>query len=97
MHRITVEVGSHGVVTTVSEMRKRMAKILSGMDGNQEVFFTFVAHLGAKPSSFELYDHQLDRHTGFGSFQTAAEAQIFLDSLAENFRYAYSVRPVLTR
>jgi hypothetical protein len=45
MHRITIEAGSHGVVTTVSEMRKRLAKILAPMQGDQEVFFTFVAHL----------------------------------------------------
>ena len=45
MHRITLEVGSHGVVTTVSEMRKRLAKVLSNLPGDQEVFFTFIGHL----------------------------------------------------
>ena len=45
MKRITIEVGSHGVATTVSEMRKRLAKILAPLRGDQEVFFSFAAHL----------------------------------------------------
>jgi hypothetical protein len=45
MKRITIEVGSHGVATTVSEMRKRLAKVLSPLRGDQEVFFSFSAHL----------------------------------------------------
>jgi hypothetical protein len=45
MKRITIEVGSHGVATTVGEMRRRLAKILSPLRGDQEVFFSFSAHL----------------------------------------------------
>lgn len=45
MRRITIEAGSHGEVITVSEMRKQLARILSPLSGDQEVFFTFTAHL----------------------------------------------------
>jgi hypothetical protein len=45
MKRITINVGTHGVETTASEMRKRLAQVLSKIPGDQIVFFNLTLHL----------------------------------------------------
>ena len=45
MKRITMNVGTHGVETTASEMRKRLAQVLSKIPGDQIVFFNLTLHL----------------------------------------------------
>lgn len=45
MTRITINVGTHGVETTASEMRKRLAQVLSKIPGDQVVFFNLTLHL----------------------------------------------------
>jgi len=45
MKRITINVGTHGVETTASEMRKRLAQVLSKIPGDQVVFFNLTLHL----------------------------------------------------
>lgn len=107
MHRITIEVGSHGVVTTVSEMRKRLAKVLSNFPGDQEVFFTFSAHLENSQSNAaevpcEIWDEMIPekpRLTGFSVFATGLQAQKFIDELYDRnpcLSQGYVIRPVLT-
>jgi hypothetical protein len=43
MAHITISAGTNGEKTTVSEMRKRLARVLSKLDGDQEVSFSFAA------------------------------------------------------
>ena len=41
----TINVQRHSPTVTVSEMRRELARILAHLDGNQQVSFTFTAHL----------------------------------------------------
>ena len=43
MAHITISAGTNGEKTTVSEMRRRLARVLAKLDGNQEVSFSFAA------------------------------------------------------
>jgi hypothetical protein len=45
MKRISMNIGTHGVETTASEMRKRLAQVLSKIPGDQIVFFNLTLHL----------------------------------------------------
>ena len=45
MSNLRLHVESHEQKYTVSEMRKRLAQVLSKLDGDQEVTFTFAASL----------------------------------------------------
>jgi hypothetical protein len=45
MKRISMNIGTHGVETTASEMRKRIAKVVSRIPGDQIVFFNLTLHL----------------------------------------------------
>lgn len=45
MANITIHIGSHGGDMTVSEMRKKLAKVLSKLRGDQSVTFAFGASL----------------------------------------------------
>ena len=45
MKRISMNIGTHGVETTASEMRKRIAKVVSKIPGDQIVFFNLTLHL----------------------------------------------------
>jgi hypothetical protein len=40
-----MNIGTHGVETTASEMRKRLAQALSKIPGDQKVFFNLTVHL----------------------------------------------------
>jgi hypothetical protein len=60
MSRITISVSNHDQPHTVSEMRKRLAQILSRLNGSQEVTFSFSAVLpdyvpGPQPSPKHRY------------------------------------------
>lgn len=47
---------------------------------------------------FEIYDHEFKRATGFGYFETAEEAQAFINRLSSpRLRADYSVRAIPTR
>jgi hypothetical protein len=51
MAHITISARTNGEKTTVSEMRKRLARVLSKLDGAQEVSFSFAATLDSyRPS-----------------------------------------------
>ena len=56
MSLVTINVGSNGQPYTVSQMRRRLAQILSKLDGGQEISFSFVGVL-------EYY-----RPTGIGGY-----------------------------
>jgi hypothetical protein len=45
MKRITMNIGTHGTETTASEMRKRIAKVVSKIPGDQIVLFNLTLHL----------------------------------------------------
>jgi len=45
MSKLLIRVDNHDQPYTVSEMRKRLAQVLSKLNGDQEVAFTFVATL----------------------------------------------------
>lgn len=45
MSRLTIRIDNHEQPYTVSQMRKRLAQVLSKLDGSQEVSFTFTAAL----------------------------------------------------
>lgn len=45
MAQLNINIGSHGELMTVREMRKQLAKTLSLLDGAQEVTFSFTANL----------------------------------------------------
>jgi len=45
MSKLLIRVDNHDQPYTVSEMRKRLAQVLSKLNGDQEVSFTFVATL----------------------------------------------------
>lgn len=45
MKRVSMNIGTHGVQTTASEMRKRLAQVLSRIPGDQIVFFSLTLHL----------------------------------------------------
>lgn len=45
MSKLTLRIENHGQVYTVSEMRRRLAQVLSKLDGGQEVSFAFTATL----------------------------------------------------
>ena len=45
MKRISMNIGTHGVETTASEMRKRIAQVVSKIPGDQIVFFNLTLHL----------------------------------------------------
>ena len=45
MSKLTIRIDNHDQHYTVSEMRKRLAQVLSKLSGDQEVTFTFVANL----------------------------------------------------
>ena len=45
MKRVSMNIGTHGVETTASEMRKRIAKVVSKIPGDQIVFFNLTLHL----------------------------------------------------
>ena len=45
MKRISINIGTHGVETTASDMRKRLAQVLSKIPGDQIVFFNLTLHL----------------------------------------------------
>lgn len=45
MSNLTIHIGTEGTKTTVSEMRKQLARILSKLRGDQQVGFTFSAAL----------------------------------------------------
>jgi len=45
MSKLTIRIENHEQTYTVSEMRKRLAQVLSKLNGDQEVTFTFVANL----------------------------------------------------
>ena len=45
MKRVSMNIGTHGVKTTASGMRKRLAQVLSKIPGDQVVFFNLTLHL----------------------------------------------------
>ena len=45
MSKLLIRIDNHDQPYTVSEMRKRLAQVLSKLNGDQEVSFTFVATL----------------------------------------------------
>jgi hypothetical protein len=45
MKRVSFNIGTHGVETTASEMRRRLAQVLSQIPGDQKVFFSLTLHL----------------------------------------------------
>jgi len=45
MSKLLIRIDNHDQPYTVSEMRKRLAQVLSKLNGDQEVAFTFVATL----------------------------------------------------
>lgn len=45
MSKLTIRIENHEQKYTVSEMRRRLAQVLSKLNGDQEVSFTFVAQL----------------------------------------------------
>jgi hypothetical protein len=45
MAKLNINIESHEQGYTVSEMRKRLAQVLSKLDGDQPVTFTFAAAL----------------------------------------------------
>ena len=45
MSKLNINIDNHGQKYTVSEMRKRLAEVLSKLDGEQEVTFAFRADL----------------------------------------------------
>ena len=45
MSRISINIGTHGIETTASEMRKRLAKVLSRIPGDTPVTFNLSVHL----------------------------------------------------
>ena len=45
MSKLLIRVDNHDQPYTVSEMRKRLAQVLSKLNGDQEVVFTFIANL----------------------------------------------------
>jgi Ribonuclease G/E len=51
MSKLTIRIENHQQKFTVSEMRKRLAQVLSKLEGNQEVSFTFVATLESYQSA----------------------------------------------
>jgi hypothetical protein len=52
MSKLTIRIDNHDQHYTVSEMRKRLAQVLSKLQGDQDVTFTFVANLeNYKPAS----------------------------------------------
>lgn len=56
MKRISMNIGTHGVETTASEMRKRIARVLSKIPGDQVVFFNLVLHLeDYKPATIATF------------------------------------------
>jgi hypothetical protein len=84
MRFITVNVGTHGVETTVSEMRKRLSRILANLQGDQKVFFNFVMHVEprvievaeadrstSKPRSLEA-PYKLDEYTDWAGMAKAS-------------------------
>lgn len=45
MPKLVINLSSHPQPTTVSQMRKRLAQVLSKLNGDQEVSFNFIATL----------------------------------------------------
>ncbi len=45
MARLTISIASQGEVVTVSEMRRRLARVLSKLTGQSEITFSFSANL----------------------------------------------------
>jgi len=45
MARLNIRIDNYGQPMTVSQMRRRLAQVLSKMSGDQEVKFTFTAVL----------------------------------------------------
>jgi hypothetical protein len=45
MPRLNIRIDNYGQPTTVSQMRRRLAQILSKLSGDQEIKFTFTAVL----------------------------------------------------
>ena len=43
MRHLNINIGSHGTPTTVSEMRRQLARVLSQLDGSKPVTFSFSA------------------------------------------------------
>ena len=68
MRRISMNIGTHGVETTASEMRKRIAKVVSKIPGDQIVFFNLTLHLEnymptpSGPSITKIPDSPTTRH-----------------------------------
>jgi hypothetical protein len=42
MPSLTIEIGSHGQRWTINQMRIRLAQMLAGLNGDQEITFSFV-------------------------------------------------------
>lgn len=56
MSKLTILIDNHDQTYTVSEMRKRLAQVLSKLNGDAEVSFSFHATLdGYKPVSLPPY------------------------------------------
>lgn len=56
MPLITIRIDDHGETMTVREMRRRLAQILSKLDGDHQVSFSFVARLDySQPSQTECH------------------------------------------
>ncbi len=62
MAHITISAGTNGEKTTVSEMRKRLARVLSKLNGAQEVSFSFAASL-----EHYLPAHQMTKSAALGA------------------------------
>jgi hypothetical protein len=77
MAHITISAGTNGEKTTVSEMRKRLARVLSKLDGDQEVSFSFAASLDSyRPSRGipKIPDSPDTRHARLASCPKILEA-----------------------
>jgi hypothetical protein len=71
MAKVTINIDNHEQPYTVSQMRKRLAQVLSKLNGDQLVSFSFSAHFGsyqaAAPATHgDIYDEYADgsRHSG---------------------------------
>jgi hypothetical protein len=63
MPKMTLQIDNHDQPYTVSEMRKRLAQVLSKLDGGQEVSFSFSARFenytpapAEAPAGIALFD-----------------------------------------
>jgi hypothetical protein len=64
MSKLHINIGSRGVPTTVSEMRIRLAKAISHLDGGAEVSFDFRVEIAEyRPARvFKIPDSPTTRH-----------------------------------